>query len=75
MPNDEFNTQEALLNTFITGQPYTRREATISVNFKDIHVDYTVSQINAQKPYHPLLLIELNPIDRMLKISKEENKE
>lgn len=73
MPNDEFNTKEALLNTFITGQPYTRREATVSVSFKDIHVDYTVSQINAQKPYHPLLLIELNPIDRMLKISKEEN--
>ena len=73
MPNDEFNTKDALLNTFRTGQPYTRREATISVNFKDIHVDYTVSEINAQKSYHPLLLIELNPIDRMLKISKEEN--
>ena len=73
MPDDEFNTEEALLNTFVTGQPYTRREATISVNFKDMHVDYTVSQINSQKPYHPLLLIELNPIDRMLKISKEEN--
>ncbi|MFX8637198.1 histidine kinase dimerization/phospho-acceptor domain-containing protein, partial [Acinetobacter baumannii] len=29
--------------------------------------------LNAGKSYHPLLLIELNPIDRMLKISKEEN--
>lgn len=72
-PDDEFNTQEAFLNTINTGQPYTRREATINVNFKDIHVDYTASQLNAGKPYHPLLLIELNPIDRMLKISKEEN--
>ena len=72
-PNDEFHTEAALLNTLNSGQPYTRREATISVNFKDIHVDYTVSQINSGRPYHPLLLIELNPIDRMLKISKEEN--
>ncbi|MEW4939369.1 nitrogen regulation protein NR(II), partial [Acinetobacter baumannii] len=70
---DTFNTHEALLNTLKTGQPYTRREAIINVNFKDLHVDYTVSQLNAGKSYHPLLLIELNPIDRMLKISKEEN--
>ncbi|QFS17248.1 MULTISPECIES: nitrogen regulation protein NR(II) [Acinetobacter] len=73
LPTDEFNTYEALQNTLSTGQPYTRREATINVNFKDIHVDYTTSQLNAGKSYHPLLLIELNPIDRMLKISKEEN--
>jgi len=72
-PTDEFNTEEALNNTLTTGQPYTRREATILVNFKDIHVDYTVSQLNLGKSYHPLLLIELNPRDRMLKISREEN--
>ena len=72
-PNDDFNTYEALLNTLKTGQSYTRREATINVNFKDMHVDYSVSQLNTGKPYHPLLMIELNPIDRMLKISKEEN--
>lgn len=72
-PNDTFNTHEALLNTLKSSQHYTRREAIINVNFKDIHVDYTVSQLNTGKPYHPLLLIELNPIDRMLKISKEEN--
>lgn len=72
-PNDTFNTHEALLNTLRSSQHYTRREAIINVNFKDIHVDYTVSQLNTGKPYHPLLLIELNPIDRMLKISKEEN--
>ena len=72
-PDDEFDTQAALLNTFKTGQPYTRREAVVSVNFKDIHVDYTVSELSAGKPYHPLLIIEINPIDRMLKISREEN--
>ena len=72
-PNDEFHTEDALLNTLTTGQPYTRREATITVNFKDIHLDYTVSALNYDKPYHPLLIIELNPRDRMLKISKEEH--
>lgn len=72
-PTDEFNTEESLYNTLHTGQPYTRREATIIVNFKDIHVDYTVSLLNAGKPHHPLLLIELNQRDRMLKISREEN--
>ncbi len=44
-PDDTFNTHEALLNTIKTGQPYTRREAVINVNFKDLHVDYTVSTI------------------------------
>ena len=72
-PSDEFNTEEALKNTLETSQPYTRRDATINVNFKDIHVDYTVSLLNYSRPYHPLILIELNPIDRRLKISKEEN--
>ncbi|MPW42968.1 PAS domain-containing protein [Acinetobacter guerrae] len=72
-PDDTFNTHESLLNTLHSGQHYTRREATINVNFKDIHVDYSVSALNTGKNYHPLLLIELNPIDRMLKISKEEN--
>ncbi|WP_340600349.1 nitrogen regulation protein NR(II) [Acinetobacter sp. HZNU-JH01] len=71
--DDTFNTHEALLNTLESGQHYTRREAVINVNFKSIHVDYTVSQLNTGKNQSSLLLIELNPIDRMLKISKEEN--
>ncbi len=33
MPDDEFNTHDALINTLTTGQHYTRREATINVNF------------------------------------------
>ncbi|TCM68328.1 PAS/PAC sensor signal transduction histidine kinase [Acinetobacter calcoaceticus] len=72
-PDDSFHTHEAMLNTLHKGQAYTRREATIIINFKDIHVDYSVSQLSSGKSYHPLLLIELNPIDRMLKIAKEEN--
>ena len=72
-PGDHFNTLDALKNSLNNGQAYTRREATISVNFKDVHVDYSVARLNTGKPYHPLLLIELNPIDRMRKISKEEN--
>ena len=71
--NDTFNTHQALLNTLNSGQHYTRREAVINVNFKEVHVDYTASQLNTGRSYHPLLLIELNPIDRMLKIAKEEN--
>ncbi|MBP6190515.1 MAG: PAS domain-containing protein, partial [Acinetobacter sp.] len=71
--DDAFNSHEALLNTLKTGQHYTRREAVIYVNFKPVHVDYTVSQLNSGKNSQNLLLIELNPIDRMLKISKEEN--
>ena len=72
-PNDSFNTHEALINSLENGQAYTRRDATITINFKDVHVDYSVARLSTGKSYHPLLLIELNPIDRMLKISKEEN--
>lgn len=66
-PNDSFDTLHALQNTLDKGQAYTRREALIHVNFKDIYVDYSVSTLQN------LLLIELNPIERMRKISKEES--
>ena len=56
--DDSFSTHEALINTLQSGQHYTRREAVINVNFKPIHVDYTVSQLNAGKSHHSLLLIE-----------------
>lgn len=72
-PDDTFNTEDALRNTLNSGQAYTRREAVVNVNFKDYHVDYTVSQLNTGLSHHPLLLIELSPIDRLLKISKEES--
>lgn len=70
--HDAFNNEEALRNTLTTGQPYTRREAILHVNFKDIHVDYTVSQFAPRGEQQPILILELNPIDRMLKISREE---
>lgn len=73
IPDDEFNTKKALTNTLKKGQAYTRREAIIQVNFQNIHVDYSVSRIHVNKRFAPFLLIELNPIERMLKISKEEH--
>ena len=66
-PNDGFNTLTALQETLEKGQAYTRREALIHVNHKDMYVDYSVSLLQNW------LLIELNPIERMRKISKEEN--
>ncbi|MBF7685239.1 PAS domain-containing protein [Acinetobacter sp. B10A] len=73
IPDDEFNTEKALINTLEKGQAYTRREAIIRVNFQNIHVDYSVSCVNVDKNTAPFLLIELNPIERMLRISKEEH--
>lgn len=72
-PNDIFDTYTALKNTLNKGQAYTRREGLIYVNHKDIYVDYSVSQLNMGNNHPPLLLIELNPIERMRKISKEES--
>ncbi|ESK40924.1 hypothetical protein P256_00352 [Acinetobacter nectaris CIP 110549] len=72
-PNDIFNTKDALKKTLSQGQAYTRREAIINVNFNDIHVDYSVSQVQPSKNTEPFLIIELTPIERMLKITKDEN--
>lgn len=72
-PNDIFNTHDALRKTLTQGQSYTRREAIINVNFNDIHVDYSVSQVQPSKNIPPFLIIELTPIERMLKITKDEN--
>ncbi len=60
-PNDEFNTEEALLNTLNSGQHYTRREAIIKVNFKDIHVDYTVSA-KLRKRSTSLIIMSVNSL-------------
>ncbi|GAB3042730.1 nitrogen regulation protein NR(II) [Acinetobacter apis] len=73
IPDDDFDTQKALRNTLEKGQAYTRREAVIRVNFQNLHVDYTVTQMQLDKTQPVFLLIELNPIERMLKIAKEEN--
>lgn len=73
IPDDDFDTQKALINTLEKGQAYTRREAIIRVNFQNLHVDYTVTQMQIDKTQPAFLLIEINPIERMLKIAKEEN--
>ncbi|SDB88336.1 nitrogen regulation protein NR(II) [Acinetobacter boissieri] len=73
IPDDEFDTEKALIKTLEKGQAYTRREAIIRVNFQNIHVDYSVSRVHVDKSTAPFLLIELNPIERMLRISKEEH--
>lgn len=64
--------QEALSKTLKTGQPYTHREVVLNIGLKDRFVDYTVSLTAPSSQSHPLLLIELQPIDRLLRISKEE---
>lgn len=74
--DESFDTQGALLRTLKTGQPYTRREALINIGHKDIAVDYSVSliidgRLNAVSDHH--LLIEIQPIDRLLRISRDEH--
>lgn len=71
-----FNTQGALLRTLRTGQPYTRREATLSIGLKDKIVDYTVSVLIDEPTGHASsqhLLIEIQPIDRLLRINRDEH--
>ncbi|KAF7276694.1 hypothetical protein GWI33_009912, partial [Rhynchophorus ferrugineus] len=65
--------EQALNKTFQTGQPYTHREALLTIGLKDRYVDYTVSLVTTGTHQSaPLLLIEFQPIDRLLRISKED---
>lgn len=61
--------------TLYTGQPHTEREATfttkLSSELKHVTVDYTVSP--ADDIPGSALLIELQPIDRLLRINREGN--
>lgn len=70
--DDDFSFEKALRRTIETSQPYTHREAILNINLKDRYVDYTVSSIFSPSLNQPVLLIELQPIDRLLRISKEE---
>lgn len=70
-PEDEHTLRSAFLNTLHTAQPYTNRESTIHVNFKDLYVDYTVSPYIYQD--EPYLIIELTHIDQKLQITQEEH--
>ena len=72
LSDDDFSFEKALHRTLETGQPYTHREAILNINLKDRYVDYTVSSIFSPILNQPILLVELQPIDRLLRISKEE---
>lgn len=54
------------------GHPFTRREARLVVApGKEVTVDYTVAQLN-RPGSAPTLVIEMQQLDRMLRISREE---
>lgn len=72
LSEDQFSFEKALMRTLETGQPYTHREAILNINLKDRYVDYTVSSIFSPTANKQVLLIEMQPIDRLLRISKEE---
>ena len=61
-----------MAQTLKTAHPFTKREAHLRVNgLHEVTVDYTVSSLLT--PQHPPeLLIEIQPIDRLLRISREE---
>jgi two-component system nitrogen regulation sensor histidine kinase GlnL len=68
---DGSDTAAHLRDTLATSHPYTKREAHLRVGIHEITVDYTVGVLIT--PGAPVsLLIELQQIDRHLRISKEE---
>ena len=59
-------------NTLKTAHPFTKREAHLRVGVNEIHVDYTVAALLIPgQP--PSLLMEMQQIDRLLRISREES--
>jgi two-component system nitrogen regulation sensor histidine kinase GlnL len=73
--DDTFDTEAAILRTLHSGQPYTRREAQLRVGLRDKAVDYSVSLIIDDRPQaiDQRLLIEIQPIDRLLRINRDEH--
>lgn len=60
-----------LRGTLATSHPFTKREAHLRVGLQEIIADYTVAPlITPGQP--PALLIEMQQIDRLLRISREE---
>jgi two-component system nitrogen regulation sensor histidine kinase GlnL len=60
-----------LRETLVTSHPFTKREAHLRVGLQEIIADYTVAPlITPGQP--PALLIEMQQIDRLLRISREE---
>jgi len=65
-------TPEAWEQATVAGHPFTKRESLIVLPNGVQHiVDYTVSPVLVSKGY--CLVVELQPRDRLLKISKEED--
>ena len=60
-----------LRDTLATSHPFTKREAHLRVGLQEIIVDYTVATLTAPGAA-PALLVELQQMDRLLRISREE---
>ena len=57
-----------LRNTFETGQPFTKRQATLTCNGRsELRADYTVELLGDDA-----LLIEIEPLDRLLRINRDD---
>lgn len=56
-----------------TGSPFTLRELTIALPSREILVDLTLSAVPTQQAAKPLILIELNVIDRISRFVREQN--
>ena len=60
-----------LENSIHSGHPYTRREAKLlTMNGHELTVDYSVNPLPLQ--HSPMLLIEIQARDRLLRIEREE---
>ena len=61
-----------MAKTLKTAHPFTKREAHLRVGINEVVVDYTVAPLlSPHEP--PALLIEMQQIDRLLRISREES--
>ena len=66
------NAMEKMADTLKTAHPFTKREACMRVGVHEVIVDYTVTALlSPNQP--PCLLIEMQQIDRLLRISREES--
>ena len=61
-----------MAKTLKTAHPFTKREAHLRVGINEVVVDYTVAPLlSPHEP--PALLIEMQQIDRLLRISRSES--
>ena len=70
---DDDDTQAVLRKCIEQGHPFTRREARLNVGpGQQVAVDYSVGPLH--EPGRPAaLLIEMQPLDRLLRITREES--